>query len=417
MANGQTFDKAHPADSSRLVKSRPCIFFTAFEPSGDEHAASVIAELRRLLPDVPLYGLGGPRMAEAGCEIIEQTSGVGRMLADSAWQVADHFKRLARVKKWCKTQSIAVHIPTDSPAANWSYCRMIKHIYARPRGGKPASRVVHLVAPQVWAWAQWRVRRLQKWSDLVLCLLPFEPAWFRARGVSAKFIGHPAFDYDLDTDKLNWQAVQFPKGSPRIALLPGSRPTELKRNWPVLHDAFTRMLKQYPDAQAVVGAVDAEAEKTLRAMTPHTPESIYFAHGRTHAVLHWADAVLSVSGTVTLHVARHGKPMAIIYKASPVAWHMFGRFLIDTRTFTLPNLIALGRAMPTDEQHIVKEFIPFWGDVQPLADEMSSLISDQKKRGTQIAELKKVIGKFTDHHAGREAAQQIAEQYRKATRP
>lgn len=374
----------------------------------------MIAEVRRLLPGVPLYGLGGPRMAEAGCQIIEQTSGVGRMLADSAWQIADHFKRLSRVKKWCREQSIAVHIPTDSPAANWSYCRMIKRMYPIPANGKPAPRVVHLVAPQVWAWAQWRVKRLRKWSDLVLCLLPFEPTWFSARGVRAKFIGHPAFDHDLDIEKLNALSVDFPKGSPRIALLPGSRPTELTRNWPVLHETFLRLLKIYPEAQAVVGAVDAQAEKKLRQMTPDTPDAIHFAHGRTHAVLHWSDAVLSVSGTVTLHVARHAKPMTIIYKASALAWHLFGQFLIDTRTFTLPNLIALGRAMPTAEQHIVREFVPFWGDVQPLVDELSSLISDQKKRSQQIHDLSKVISKFTEHHAGREAAEQIAEQYRLA---
>jgi lipid-A-disaccharide synthase len=399
------------------VDERPAILFTAFEPSGDEHAACVIAELRRLLPEAPIHGLGGERMAEAGCRIIEQTSGVGRMLGDSAWQVVDHFKRLGRIRAWARRRAIAVHVPTDSPAANWSYCRMIKRMYRRPRPSRPATRVVHLVAPQVWAWAQWRVKRLRKWSDLVLCLLPFEPAWFRARQVNARFIGHPAFDRSLDTDKLNWEAMDFPAGRPRVALLPGSRATELKRNWPVLHESFVRLSQRHPDAQAVVGAVSESAMRQLRRMTPHADQSIHFAHSRTDAVLHWADVVLTVSGTVTLHVARHGKPMAIVYKSNPLPWYLLGQFLVDTRTFTLPNLIALGRALPTTDQHVVREFVPFWGDVQPIVSELSRLVDDRDHRVAQVEALRGVVSKFENHHAGREAAERIAEQYEAALRP
>jgi len=396
------------------VSDTPCILFTAFEPSGDEHAASAITVLRQRLPDVPIYGLGGKKMAEAGCQLIEETAAVGRMGSDSAWQVFDHFKRLSRVKKWARGKSIAVHVPTDSPAANWSYCRMIKRMYRKPGADRVKSRVVHLVAPQVWAWAQWRVKRLRKWSDLALCLLPFEPAWFRARGVNARFIGHPAFDHQLDTDKLSWESMKFPKGSPKIALLPGSRSTELTRNWPILHSVFTQLLQQHPDAQAVVGAVDANAEKTLRELTPDSPDSMHYTHGRTDAAIHWADVVLTVSGTVTLHIARHTKPMVILYKVSPFIWSAFGQFIVDTRTFTLPNLITLGRPAPTREGHLFKEFIPFWGDDEPIVREMSRLISDEKLQAQQVEALEAIVEKFSNLHAGREAGEQIAAQYEAA---
>lgn len=393
------------------MSDRPCILFTAFEPSGDDHAASAIAALRRRLPGVPIYGLGGPKMAAAGCEVFEQTAAVGRMGGDSAWQVLDHFKRLGRVKRWAREHAIGVHVPTDSPAANWSYCRAIKKMYPRPTADRPATRVVHLVAPQVWAWASWRVSRLQKWSDLVLCLLPFEPVWFRAHKVNAQFIGHPAFDHPLEPAALAALGAGFPTGSPRVALLPGSRPTELKRNWPLLHEAFVRLHTTHPQACAVVGAVDEKAQATLRRIVPSPHHAIHFTHGRTDAAIHWAHAVLTVSGTVSLHIARHRKPMAIVYKVNPLVWNLFGRHLVDTRTFTLPNLIALGRPSPSRAGHVVREFVPFWGDVQPLTDELTRLIDDPARRAAQIAALDEVVDKFTAHHAGRESADHIAEQY------
>ncbi|MHB1157293.1 MAG: lipid-A-disaccharide synthase [Phycisphaerales bacterium] len=394
---------------------RPCILFTAFEPSGDEHAAPVIAELRRMVPDTPIYGFGGPRMADAGCTIIEQTSGMGLMLADSAGHVVDHLKRVGRLSKWIDEHPVAVHVPTDSPAANWSICKMIKRRFNKPRPDRPAARVVHLVAPQVWAWARWRVSRLRKWSDLVLCLLPFEPAWFEQRGVHARFIGHPYFDEPIDTDKLNWSAMHFPSGSPKIALLPGSRPSELKANWLVMLRAFKRLSREQPNAVAMVAAVHEQAAKQLRELADgQLPENLKIVHGQTEAILHWSDVVLSVSGTATLHVARHGKPMAILYRVNPFSWYLIGQFLVDTRTFTLPNLISLGKADSSTRQHIVHEFVPFWGDEQPIVDELNLLLTDKAKRTEQVRGLQEVIRKFEAHNAGREAAEAIVQQLRQA---
>lgn len=395
------------------MSERPCILFTAFEPSGDEHAAAVIVELRRLLPDVPIYALGGPRMAEAGAEVLEQTSGMGLMLADSAGHVLEHYRRVGRLRKWLAGRSVAVHVPTDSPAANWSFCKLLKRSFPSPEPGRPRTRVVHLVAPQVWAWARWRVRRLRKLTDLVLCLLPFEPKWFRVHRVPAKFIGHPLFDDPLDPDALEWQAVHYPSGEPRFALLPGSRSSELKAHWPIMLDAFERIKRRWPDAAAVVAAVHDGVAEQLRKTAPQR-EDLRIVSGQTDAALRWADAVLAVSGTVTLKVARHRKPMTILYRVRRVTWNLVGRWLMATRTFTLPNLIALGRAQNSRQGHVVREFIPFWGDAQPLVDELGRLIEDRASHDRQVAALERVVGRFERHHAGREAAEAIADKYRDA---
>ncbi len=396
------------------MNERPCILFTAFEPSGDEHAAPVIAELRKLLPGVPIHGLGGPRMEQAGCGIIEKTSGLGLMLGDSAFHVFEHFRRVARVKRWARQHPVAVHVPTDSPAANWSFCRMIKKQFARPEPGRPAARVVHLVAPQVWAWASWRVRRLRNWSDLVLCLLPFEPSWFQQHGVRAQFIGHPVFERPLDVGELDRLASQFPQGRPRLALLPGSRPSELKANWPVLLDAWRLFQQRHPDAHAVVAAVDREAAGALKRAAGTLPGNLTLAAGQTDAVIRWSDVILTVSGTVTLHIARQGRPMTILYKVNPWMWRLIGKLLLETRTFTLPNLIELGSPQRTRDHHIVREFIPFYGPTEPLVDELDALLDDAAQRERQLKVQQRIVEKFHGHHAGREAAQAIADAYHRA---
>ncbi|MDX1564755.1 MAG: hypothetical protein R3236_05070, partial [Phycisphaeraceae bacterium] len=231
------------------------ILFTAFEPSGDEHAAAVIRQLLKIRPRWKVHALGGPQMAAAGAELIENTTQEAVMGTGALAKVREHRAILRRLADWWDDHPIAVHVPTDSPAANWSICKMAK---ARN------CRVAHLVAPQVWAWASWRVRRLQRWSDLVLSVLPFETLWFAERGVEARFIGHPLYDEPLDTDELRWQSVNYPTDEPKIALLPGSRPGELKRNWPVMKSAFERFRQRRPKACAVVAVRNQAALKSIR---------------------------------------------------------------------------------------------------------------------------------------------------------
>ncbi len=394
------------------MSEAPCILFTAFEPSGDEHAAPVVAELCRLVPNTPIYALGGPRMADAGAELIAQTCTRGTMGASSFGEIGRQMKLRRRLKAWLSDHRVAVHVPTDSPAANWAFCKLVRKQWGRAGDGR-GSKTVHLVAPQVWAWASWRVGKLRRMSDLVLCLLPFEPKWFAEHGVAARFIGHPVFDSELDEQTLNWDGMHLPGGKPRLALLPGSRPAEIKHNWPDLLEAFARLCRQFDTAQGIVVAVHQRAAERLRRLTPNWPDNLKLVQGKMNPVLHWADLVLAASGTVTLHVARHRKPMTIVYRVNPVSWTLVGRWVVNARTFSLPNLIAANRVDPDPAEHVVKEFIPFWGDVQPIVDEATSLIRNDDKRLAQVEALSTIADRFEHHHAGREAAQAIVDLMRR----
>ena len=380
------------------------ILFTAFEPSGDEHAAPIIAELLKVRPDLKIHAMGGPKMQAAGATLIEHTVGDAAMLGSAIRKIQSHRKLLGRLETWIKANQVHVHVPTDSPAANWAICKMVKRIW-----GDKGARVVHMVAPQVWAWASWRVRRLQKWSDRVLCLLPFEPDWFRKHEVDARFIGHPVFDEPLDLDELARLSALMPTGDIKLALLPGSRPGEIAKNGPIITEVFRRLSKIRPEVVGVVASLNAESADRYRSVAGELPETLTVVDSQTEAVLHWADVVLTVSGTATLHVARHHKPMAIVYAVSPISWNLVGRWLMNTRTFTLPNLIALNGPSTRSDAHIVREFIPFHGDVQPIVDEMTQLIDEPEKRNRQIDALRRITAPFLDLNAGEQAAHAILE--------
>lgn len=374
------------------------VLFTAFEPSGDDHASAVIAELRMRHPRLPIYAWGGPKMAAAGAEVIERTGENAVMGLPGIGKIIEHCRIHKRIARWIKQHKAVVHVPVDSPAANFPACRVSK---------REGLKVVHLVAPQVWAWASWRIRKLRRRTDLVLCLLPFEEEWFMARAVQARFIGHPLFDEPLDmaavqarADKLGGPGAQ--SASPKIAIMPGSRPGEMVRSFPVLLDAYKRLKKDFPNAAGVVAATKPEAAKKLEIIAAAHggwPAGLSIASGDTDAVVRWCDFALVVSGTVTLQITRQIKPMVTVYCPSYIMYHGLMRWLLSTDMFTLPNLIAGRRIIP--------ELIPHFGDGEALAVEVIKLMRRPGYADDQRENLAAVCRRFVGKNAAVAAANEI----------
>ncbi len=373
---------------------QPGLLFTAFEPSGDDHAAVVIGEIRRRHPDLPIYAWGGHKMEEAGAEVIEQTTGEAVMGVPGWEKIREHRRMNKRIADFMDSHDIAVHIPVDSPAANFPVCELSK-----PRRVK----VIHLVAPQLWAWGAWRIKKLRRLSDGVLCLLPFEEEWFRTRGVDAQFIGHPLFDERLDEASLDerGRAIDV-SGSPKIAMMPGSRPGELAVSFPILLDAFRRLRKDFPEAAGVVAATNDEVADLLRTMADRHggwPEGLGILAGSTDVTVRWCDFALVVSGTVTLQIAKQCKPMVTFYRPNRLVYWLLGRWLVSTPFFTLPNLIAGRRVVP--------EFIPHFGDGEELAVEVIRLMRRPGYADDQRAGLGHVVSLLEGRNAGVAAADAI----------
>ncbi|HPO91962.1 MAG TPA: hypothetical protein PL072_00700 [Phycisphaerales bacterium] len=422
------------------------VLLTSFEPSGDDHASAVIAELKRRHPDLVVYAWGGPKMERAGAVLVERTGENAVMGMPGLGKILEHIRLNRRVRKWLREHAapagpVVAHIPVDSPAANFPICKIAKGF---------GLKVVHLVAPQVWAWGRWRIKKLRRLTDFVLCLLPFEENWFITRGVQARFVGHPLFDEPLDYAELDRRAAEIERrvraslgethgvtssgARPplRLALMPGSRPAEYRGCFPVLLDAFERLRKDFPNVTGVVaatkpsvaeemfaiaaaragepGAEDPEARRARRNRAaaqaasgeperPGWPAGLEMVSGDTDAVVRWCDFALVVSGTVTLQIARQSKPMVAFYRPNPLVYWLAARWLVSTEFFTLPNLIAGRRILP--------ELIPHFGDGEALAVEVIKLLRREGYADDQRAELAKVCELFGGRVAAHGAAEQI----------
>ncbi len=383
------------AEPPSILSPEPAILFTAFEPSGDDHASAVIAELRARYPDLVMYAWGGPKMAAAGAQVIERTGEDAVMGVPGIKKISEHRAINGRIRKWLEDHRITVHVPVDSPAANFPVCRLTK---------AHGAKVVHLVAPQLWAWGSWRARKLRRLTDRVLCLLPFEEAWFKAKDIPAEFVGHPLFDRPVNGEAIAQTLKDIPEGSPRVLLLPGSRPAEIGKNFPLLLDAFVELSRTRPDLRGLIAVTTPQVEGRIRDLTQSRlgkwPERLHLVSGATDAAIAWCDLALVVSGTVKLQVAKQHKPMVIVYKSNPVAYAMVGWWVIDTEFFALPNLIA--------GKEIVPELIPHFGDHQPIVDAASVLLSDPAKAEAQRSELQRVTAMFQGRNAAESAATAIA---------
>lgn len=357
------------------MSAQPAILFSAFEPSGDALAARLARELRRREPDRPLFALGGPRLADAGATLLEDTTRKPAMLVRAAAQVLEHRARLQRLAEWLKGQPIAAVIPTDSPAANWSICGVV-------RKAQRQARVIHLVCPQIWAWATWRIGKLRRLTDHVLCVLPFEPAWLEQRGVAGTFVGHPLFDADRAASQAQRQAD---RSTGSLALLPGSRMAEIAANWGTMCEVLRSVHERVRGVRTHVAAASDAIAQRLRASPEAAGLPMTIDTGQVDAILAGADAGLIVSGTATLHAAAYHCPMVVLYNVNWWSWQLAGRFLIRTRTFSLPNLLAEGFGFPSQPpaRRRVPEFIPHFGEVGPVADALVELLTDPAARQRQ----------------------------------
>ncbi len=367
-----------------------CVLFTAFEPSGDLLAAPVIETLRRQHPQLDIWAFGGSRMQEAGATLLDQTTDRPVMMGHAITEAWRHRQRLRRLRRFLAEHRVAALVPVDSPAANWSICKLI-------RRHAPAAKIVHLPAPQVWAWAGWRVARLRRLTDHVLCVLPFERDWFEQRGIRSTFIGHPIYNEQGDraaTDKRIDPPA--PNGTFKLALLPGSRPGEVSANWPTMLETYRDLHTRHRDLVALVAAADSSIAQRITSLTRQLGETsapsrnLDLRVGQTDAVLAWCDVALIVSGTATLQAAAHRTPMVALFKVSRLAWHLAGRWIVRTRPLTLPNLISEANG----DGPVIPELVPHLGGAGPVTGALESLIVDAKARQRQIDLLDRVGQSF-----------------------
>ena len=367
---------------------RRTILLTAFEPSADIQAAPVVRALLERDPTLRVVAWGGPRMAAAGAEIVERTSEDGVMGLGGFLKVFEMKRTIDRIDRWAAANRVDLHVPVDSPSANFPICKRL-----RRRG----AGTVHLIAPKVWAWGHWRVRKLQRWSDHVLCNLPFEPEWFGGHGVDATFIGHPVLARPLDESALEVERRDLPSGGPRILILPGSRSGEIKGNLRHQFAAFAAIRARHPEATAVVLAANERIAALVRTLADPLPAGVVVKREVLDAAISWADLALATSGTVSLDLTKQACPMIGSY-AIPRWQTLVSGAMVRIPFKLLPNIVA--------GEEVVPEFVPYVQSLgaKPIIDAALPLLEDPATLAAMRGRLERVRAMFDGHDPATEAA-------------
>ena len=365
------------------------MLFTAFEPSGDAHAAPVIAALKAMAPEIEIVACGGPLMERAGAIMIERTADDGAMGLSALSKIASVKKTQNAIRQWTQARRLNVHVPVDSPAANFAIAKFMK-----ARG----VRVCHLVAPQLWAWGPWRLNKLRRCTDLVLCLLPFEQEWFRSRRVPAKFIGHPVINRILDQEQMDAHVKELPTGSPKVLLLPGSRSSEVTRNLPLLLKVFSDIQHNHRRAIAIMVTANDSLARLVRERVPTLPPGVLLMTGKLDAAISWSEIALCVSGTVSLDLLRQAKPMVGMYRTGLLSV-VGGNIMLSMPNRLLPNILAGKRVVP--------EFVPCLGRAGPISAAVENLLADQSRLRETANTLRALLPAFQGKRPDIEAAEAI----------
>ena len=313
-------------------------FLIAGEPSGDRLGAALMAGLKTLHPDISFSGIGGPLMQAQGLQSLFPMEELSIMGLVEVLPKYLHLKRRIReAAAACLACQPAALITIDSP----DFCLRVA---AQVKAAKPMQRTIHYVAPSVWAWRPGRAAKMAKVIDHVLALLPFEPPYMTAAGMSCDFVGHPVVSEALATPA---ELALLPAGQgPLILTLPGSRRGEVSRLMPVIGETLAQLKAVHPTARVALPTLRGVADlvRSLSADWPIAPKIIEDA-GLKRAAFAAADVAIAASGTVSLELAANGCPMVIAYDMNPLTlWLMRRAALIDT--VTLVNLVSETRAVP-----------------------------------------------------------------------
>jgi lipid-A-disaccharide synthase len=316
------------------------IFFSAGEPSGDLHGANLIREFRRQRPDFVAIGYGGPKMADAGAQLHFDLTALAVM-----W----FLRVLLNIHKflgllWRADRAFALEKPDavvliDYPGFNWWIARRAK---AR---GIP---VYYYAPPQIWAWGSWRVKKVQRFVDHVLCALPFEEPWYRERGCKATFIGHPYFD-EVREHPLDAAFVAAERGrpGPLVAILPGSRTQEVQKNLRFFLKAAARVRQQVPGVRFAVAAFKPHQAEMARQAIAAAGLPIDVHVGRTPELISTAACCMAVSGSVSLELLYYGRATVILYWVGKFPYWVQQQFR-HVKYITLVNLLAGRELYPAD---------------------------------------------------------------------
>ena len=356
------------------------------EASGDLYAGALTTALKAQAPGTRVVGFGGECLAAAGAELAGDYRGIAvtgltevlRVLPRT-WQMYRRLVELAR------SERPDVFVPIDFPDFNF---RLAAAVHAM---GVP---VVYYVSPQLWAWRPGRIATMKAFADKVLPIFPFEAEIYERAGVPVEFVGHPLIDLiDVRESRDTFlRRLRLDPAGPMVALLPGSRPNEVRALLPALAGAVALIRRARPDVTFVL----ARAPKLPDALfEPIGGAPVAMVEGQTDEAIAASEVVLTASGTATVQTALHARPMVILYKLSPLTYRL-GRPFVKVDTFGMANLIAGRRVVP---ELIQDDCTP-----EKIAAEALSLLTDTARSASMRKDLADVRARLGAPGASARAA-------------
>ena len=375
----------------QAVKVRK-VFVSACEASADLHCANLIKAATKLDDTIEWVGIGGEKMADAGCELIANPVSRAAMIYNAFGEIGYFYKLIKQVKEYFASEKTDLVIVCDSPAFNFHIAKAAK---------KAGAKVLWYVAPQLWAWASWRIWKLRRRCDRLACILPFEKAWFSKRNMDVEFVGNPLFDEsDIDIQQSYKDYAGFDSQDVKIAIVPGSRDAEIKTLYQPMQQIAARLKGRFRRAQFRVVASD-DQKLGLLEQAKIKGLDCEFTVGDVAGACKWADIALVASGSATLQVAGAGCPMMIMYQSNKILWHLLGRWLIKTRFLSLVNILA-GR-------ELVSEFMPYFTSIEPIIGRCNVLLSNKSKMANTSRELIEMTKPLATGTASERVAQMAIE--------
>lgn len=353
-------------------------FIIAGEASGDLHGAGLISKLKAKDASACFVGMGGEHMQKAGCKIVRD---YGDMAFMGIIAVLKNIKKIRQnfniAKNTLMMQRPDVLILIDYPSFNLKiadFCK--KHL--------PDTKIWYYIPPKAWAWKQWRVHKIARLSNRIMCIFPFEVDFYKRYGYEAEYVGNPTKD-EIEVWRQNNPQKQADKQIKSIALLPGSRRHEVEKCLPRMLQAA----RQFPEYQLVIAGAPTLEENIYRRYLQQGEVLVY---DNTYNILSEASAAVVNSGTATLETALIGCPQVAVYHiACPHLVALLRPFIFKIPFFTLPNIIA--------DKQVVNELIAYKFTSENIAKELNRLLYENSYREQQLCDYSLIDNLLTpiDH--------------------
>ena len=350
------------------------IMMSAGEASGDMHAAAVAAELKRIMPEADIFGMGGADMRKSGVRIIYDIENLGIIgVVEVIRHIPFFFRLRAFLKKAMVEEKPDVLVCVDYPGFNMKLAHVAKEL------GIP---VIYYIAPTIWAWNKGRAKNIVRDVEQVASIFPFEAEAYRKAGARVTFVGHPLADTVKPSMSFE-EAMTCFHGDPsrkRVLLMPGSRKTEVAGLLPMMLEAAKKR-EEKERCQFFIPRASTIPKDMLLGIIGNTSLSIEITEGHQYDLMHICTACVASSGTATLETALMELPTVLVYKLAPVTWFL-ANLLVHVKYAGLPNLLL--------NREVTPELLQDRANAENIVSILLPWLEDEKKREKNVEEIREV---------------------------